>query len=151
MSNENENENVSLSDLMESNISALDTHRPQPEDGWYEAEVVKIDQPKIVVVKKQGPNFGKTLYILDVSFRLTDWLSDFDGELPLIKGGIMLDIDSNGKLDSRSGYNSTLGSFREACGKNSERYSIQDCFGCALRVRVKNKDENSNIVSYQSL
>jgi len=145
MSNQNENQAMDLLGLLdEAQEAAIDTSRPYPEDGEYEAVIEKLEPPRVEIIKKQGPNFGKSIVLMDVHYRLKDWKIEGRDETPTIKSAIFIDLNESGRLDMAKGKNIQLGLLKEATGCNKPGSSPRDVMGVPLKVRVKNEANGEN-------
>ena len=94
-----------------------------------------------VVRKTQGvKDPTATYYFLDVPFEISDpmVLKEMNRENAAVaRFSSILDLTTEGKIDSAEGKNVKLGRLREAMGLNSAGFKLPDLEGGLCRVKVK--------------
>lgn len=142
-----ENTEFNLNDLLDQQQeAAIDTSMLRPDDGEYEATIVKFGELKVITAK-QGKNVGKDYTLLEIYYELNSWNPPEGEQRPLIKSAIFVDIGPDGRLDfSDPRKNQALGKIKEACGCNKPGSTLADILNSSLIVQVKNetKGENTN-------
>jgi hypothetical protein len=139
--------NFNVNEFLSENIDApLDTKRDPIPEGEYSAQI-GIDDKSVDLQAGVSAKNQKPWLRLDLTLELTDpnLAAQLKRDKVVVRYGLMLDLNEQGKLDTRPQRNINLGKLRDAVDQNRPgNWNFFMLKGQPLKVKIKHRANEEN-------